>query len=649
MKIKSLILENFRSYKDRTEIPFSQLTGFIGRNDIGKSTILEALDIFFDGGVVKIDRNDANIHGNPENVRICVIFDDLPKKLVLDTRVFTTLEDEYLLNADGCLEIHKVFDCALQSPKLSIFAYANHPTAPDATDVLQKTRNGLQTLIRKLGLEDSCDQNKNPTMREAIYQSVADLKLQQMEVPLNKDDGKAIWQSLQTYMPLFALFQSDRASSDQDREVQDPMKVAIERALSSLDTELKEITEEIQKQAQQTAQRTLDKLKEGYPEIAANLNLEPKFRDPAWKNLFKLDIESENQIPLNKRGSGIRRLVLLSFFQAEAEDRRKKLLTGESREKHIIYAIEEPETSQHPDYQEKIVRALRELAASGDQVILTTHVPALTSLIPIDGLRFVDIDSKSNAVRVRSGADDENVFQEIADSVGVLPNPLAQQGVKVAVLVEGKTDIFALKSMIEVLVAASVMKPISDEQIFWTIGGGSTLQEWCARKYLDKLGVPIVMIIDSDRKDKKNPICDKKLEWCREMNSRSNTTAFITRKKCIENYLHPEVVDRISKGKIVFSKKTDMDFDDVANEFGNLLRSANAISKTTKLKFSPVDHEGNSIPATVASSKIIICAYLMRHMTDSEISERATYTEGKEKRNEVVEWIEAIRCPLDKS
>ena len=50
MKIKKIILENFRRYKERTEIPLSDLTAFIGKNEAGKSSILEALDIFFDGG-----------------------------------------------------------------------------------------------------------------------------------------------------------------------------------------------------------------------------------------------------------------------------------------------------------------------------------------------------------------------------------------------------------------------------------------------------------------------------------------------------------------------------------------------------------------------------------------------------------------------
>ena len=46
MKISSVKIKNFRSYKEEIEIKFDDLTVFVGKNDIGKSTVLEALDIF---------------------------------------------------------------------------------------------------------------------------------------------------------------------------------------------------------------------------------------------------------------------------------------------------------------------------------------------------------------------------------------------------------------------------------------------------------------------------------------------------------------------------------------------------------------------------------------------------------------------------
>ena len=47
MKLREIILKNFRGYYAETRITIDDLTALIGKNDVGKSTILEALDIFF--------------------------------------------------------------------------------------------------------------------------------------------------------------------------------------------------------------------------------------------------------------------------------------------------------------------------------------------------------------------------------------------------------------------------------------------------------------------------------------------------------------------------------------------------------------------------------------------------------------------------
>ncbi len=43
MKISQVKISNFRGYKDETTIDFNDLTVFVGKNDVGKSTVLEAL------------------------------------------------------------------------------------------------------------------------------------------------------------------------------------------------------------------------------------------------------------------------------------------------------------------------------------------------------------------------------------------------------------------------------------------------------------------------------------------------------------------------------------------------------------------------------------------------------------------------------
>lgn len=47
MRLKSVSIKNFRCYRDEVTVSFDDLTTFIGENDIGNSSVLEPLEIFF--------------------------------------------------------------------------------------------------------------------------------------------------------------------------------------------------------------------------------------------------------------------------------------------------------------------------------------------------------------------------------------------------------------------------------------------------------------------------------------------------------------------------------------------------------------------------------------------------------------------------
>lgn len=92
--------------------------------------------------------------------------------------------------------------------------------------------------------------------------------------------------------------------------------------------------------------------------IASTLNPVISTDKLKWSDVFKhVSISGDEEIPINKRGSGVKRLVLLNFFRAEAERRAE-----ETRHTGIIYAIEEPETSQHNNHQRMLITALKELS-----------------------------------------------------------------------------------------------------------------------------------------------------------------------------------------------------------------------------------------------------------------------------------------------
>jgi len=402
MLIKSVILENFRGYRERQVINFSNLTAFVGRNDVGKSSILEALDIFFnDGsGAVKIDSNDANRQSCNENdvvdVIIGVTFYDFPDKIDLDAGNETSLRDEFLLDDDGSLTILKRFTTPSMKPKTYILS--KFPANENCRDLLYKK----QSELRKLTAGLDCDRNKNAEMRKAIralYSEQLDLRVQ--EIDASKEEAKNIWEKIKIYMPVYTLFQSDRSNGDKDKEVQDPLKEAVKNIVNSeeIKSKCKEIYDSVISELKSVSERTLEKLHEINPEIAGSLNpTMPSSEDLKWTDVFSkvVSIAGDNDIPLNKRGSGVKRMVLLSFFRAEAEREQ-----AEIKAHGIIYAIEEPETAQHIDHQLLLINSLKEISSrANSQVIITTHSSDIVKTVIHDDIRIIIDEGGTKKVSV---------------------------------------------------------------------------------------------------------------------------------------------------------------------------------------------------------------------------------------------------------
>ena len=207
MKIKKIRLSNFRGYRNVTEIDFNNLTVFVGRNDIGKSTVLEALDLFFNEGkgIIKYDKADINIESQAREFTIEVIFCELPDEIVVDTTYRTSLQDEYMLNSDGELDIIKKFNGA-KCTGTYIRAY-HHPTNENCATLITKKISELRKIIRDNSIE--CDtQSTNAVMRRAIWKFYEDdLNLQMVDLDITVgEDTKQVWAKL--YIPSCLSFQS---------------------------------------------------------------------------------------------------------------------------------------------------------------------------------------------------------------------------------------------------------------------------------------------------------------------------------------------------------------------------------------------------------------------------------------------------------
>jgi len=545
MKLRELKLKNFRGYREQITLSIDDLTVLIGRNDAGKSSLLDALDIFFNDAAISPE--DACVNGDPLDVRICCTFSELPEEVVLDEQHPSSLQNEYLVREDGLFEVCKVYNCSVAKPKIArIFAAARHPSTPGTEDLLGLKINLLKARAQELGVSfEGVNQTIKTEIRQAIWSRTADLEIACSEVDLTTETGKIVWDRIQERLPVFALFKSDRPSTDQDGEAQDPMKAAIKEAVRGHEAQLNDLISTVKLELEAVARKTVEKIQEMSPDLAASLT--PTVKNKAWDSLFTVSLAGDEGISINKRGSGTRRLVLLNFFRAKAEDASQSKGTG------TIYAIEEPETSQHPNYQLMLLEAFSELTRQGiAQVLLTTHTPTLARKVDRNLLRF--IDRENGRPVIREGCHDDTL-QAIKSTLGVLPD----HDVLVFVGVEGKWDIEFLKRVATIFRQVDPTIPdLADAEargllVFIPLGG-SSMELWTSR--IANLNRPEVYITDRDNAPPANPKYDAQISlW----NARPGCQAFCTGKKELENYLHPDAI----RSEVPSFQAPVGDFDDV--------------------------------------------------------------------------------------
>lgn len=546
MRLECIKLKNFRGYKSETIVPISSLTAFIGKNDAGKSTVLEALEIFFNNKTVVCERDDLNINGEDALIEITCIFSEIQDEIIIDAANPTSLEEEHLLNENNNLEIKKVFSATAAKPKEKVYIVCNHPSVENGSDLLELKRAQLRTRANELEIDaEDYNANINSSMRSAIWNSLGNLSLVHTELLVDKEDTKTVYAAIKKYLPLYALFQSDRPSKDDDKEVVDPMKIAVQQALSELSDEIEYIKNQVRDKAIDTANRTLAKLQEMSPEIANQLI--PDFKtEPKFDSQFKLSIKSEDNISINKRGSGVRRLILLNFFRAEAERRRT-----ENESNQIIFAFEEPETSQHPDHQKMLIRAFIELSnTQNSQILLTTHTPALAGLLPLESLRFIEKDGDDRKVELGT----EEVFEKVADTLGILANPISKNA-KAMLLVEGKGDVTFINHTAEQLKNSGHIPYTFEERHFAIvpIGGCGNIKHWRTMQLANQFNIPYCVLLDSDKGTSEEA---QNLRKIQELQA-DGIKAYLTKKREPENYIHLDCLNLPDGCQLAYSDTDD--------------------------------------------------------------------------------------------
>lgn len=393
MNIQSVRIKNFRALKDVT-IPFDAVTTFIGPNGTGKSTVLRALDWFFNGKLGSLTEKDCSFGAIDEDIEVQVTFSDLTER------------DRHELGKYAPAGVTTFTAWKLRSPNGAETLSANSKSYEPFSGIRSKgsaaekkvAYNELRTADPSIGLPawSSVDvANQVMTTWEAGHTD------QLVEAPESLQTNFFGFNSGGKMSGLFdfVLVTADLRASEESMDGKSSiigriLERAIDRAAA--DEEIAKIVEESREKQQKVYE---EKFKDQLGNITTQLNAVVKSYSPgravtvspaevelkASRTTFDVAVlDGKTETAVERQGHGFQRTLLISALQLLAQS------GAASAEGVICLAIEEPELYQHPIQAQtfaKVLRALAENTGKRIQVTYATHSPYFLEARHFDQVR----------------------------------------------------------------------------------------------------------------------------------------------------------------------------------------------------------------------------------------------------------------------
>lgn len=352
MYLKEVYIKNFRSIKE-CKVPLDDFTVFIGENNAGKTTILDAIRI----GLNKtINRNsfdeydfymDANVNSPKESDGIKIIY---------------RFEEKEEGGWDGY--ISDTFMDIIQDPKessdkayvlIEVNAIFNEVTGDIETKTIFLNQNYEEITGKSQNIV-----GKFLQLTPVFYlQALRDIK-----------------DTFSPKSPLWGRFMKKVSISKEDLEELQNQISGLNNEIITKDENLMELVNELDK-----IQNVMDFQGEDLVSIDA-VPLK------TWDLLSKAQVVINNgstsyNFPIDKHGQGTQSVAAILLFKAYV----KILLNEMSRdEAEAILTLEEPEAHLHPQAVRSLHKSINEIEC---QKIITTHSPYFIQNMDLKNLRYV--------------------------------------------------------------------------------------------------------------------------------------------------------------------------------------------------------------------------------------------------------------------
>ena len=390
MKIASVRIQNFRSFKDET-VHFDDYTCLVGPNGSGKSTVLTALNIFFretensSTNLVELGREDFHQYTTDEPVQITVTITELSPEAKEDLKDYVRQEKLVVSSVAKWNEKTQTAEVLQFGERLGIQAFRKYfemEKAGAKAPVLQEFYaqqlrpqfDGLPAAKTKPQMEEAMQafESAHPDMCSLIssedqFYGVSrganriEKYLQWVFVPAVKD---ASMEQSETKTSAIGKLLARRVHSQLSlgepvQQIENEARAKYKELLASNEGALQELTNSLNKRFHEWAHEDAFLNLQWQEQDKAVAIAKPTAEVKAIEGLFKGD--------LARFGHGLQRSFIFTLLEELAEHKDE----GPT----LVLACEEPELYQHPPQARHLATVLQKLSTHNAEVMICTHSP----------------------------------------------------------------------------------------------------------------------------------------------------------------------------------------------------------------------------------------------------------------------------------
>ncbi|AIJ05723.1 hypothetical protein JH146_0878 [Methanocaldococcus bathoardescens] len=454
MKIMKIEIKNFRSIKEVSIDEISNILILVGKNNSGKSAILNAIDVFW--GNRKIKEDDFHKNENKIEIKIQFLIDD------------TYLEKLYNDSSFGILKIpsnRNDFEILKANTEFESYDF----------NEFRQLRNGL----RGKSLEEiKCNHKefydfwmKALKYKWKIEDGTVEIKYEHEK---GQDNGKYTLsnevelksKTLKTLLPELIYIDDERNFKDEEEGKKSTWtekiikNIAIPKIRKSTEKICKECEDrrceecynnlknkkaeslsvyDLEKILKYKMEEEINEISERIAEFFKNyyssdysVKLKPEVDiEKAFSTETKIFSQYLGEKPLSNFGAGVRSIYILSLLKAYSEL---------SKNEDAIFILEEPEIYLHPELQKEMGSILFKLSQS-HQILFSTHSPLLLRNFSMENIRKVYLNNNYETEVKKETLD--NILGDLGYSTVDLINK------EFVIIVEGKDDTRRLKEIIK--------------------------------------------------------------------------------------------------------------------------------------------------------------------------------------------------------